>query len=172
MKHLVAAIGILVILLTPVCKKEQVRNQNATNDDSVMITEKTDLPRRVNLDSLFSVICRLQDSIYRNPNDMNLIKNYTQTSFDSTCGCFFVVGKGVANSDFPAATREKAKRTAAERIAQRWALYARLWRDNNMLPFGRPITGFITYSTVVKEQDRGDTLQVFLQIPLGSIALR
>jgi hypothetical protein len=117
-------------------------------------------------------VLALQDKLAQNPRDATLIAALLKTSFDHASGCFYVVGKGVANPNHPQAALEASRKTAARFTGQRWALYLKAWRNGDRRAYGEQIAGDIAYSASIHEELVGDTLYQLIMIPLGSIVLR
>jgi hypothetical protein len=121
---------------------------------------------------LMRKVLALQDKLAHNPRDATLVAALLKASFDASSGCFFVVGKGVANPSHPQGAWDASRKTAARFTGQRWALYLKAWRNGDQRHFGEQIAGEIAYSSSVHEELAGDTLYQLIMIPLGSIVLR
>jgi hypothetical protein len=93
-------------------------------------------------------------------------------SLDTGNGCFYIAGTGIQNKKFPAGTQAESKKRAATLIAERWALYLKLWHNGKLTPFGMSVSGTIDYSKVVFDTESEDTLYMLLKIPRSSIYLQ
>jgi len=123
-------------------------------------------------DSLFPVLLRMQDEVYLHPQSNAGIGALLKVSFDSTSGCFLTIGKGVHNPAMPEASWKQGRKIASGYDAKRWAMYMKLWSQGVFAPFGRKISGEISYSKVVLEKIENDTLYTLVSTPFGSIILK
>jgi hypothetical protein len=171
MNRITPAILCCVLFMALSCEQEGTPKKQVA-DTSSTSQGATTTPVPKNLDSLFSVIGAIEDSLFRTPKDTTLFRTFLRASFDSVSGCFYVVGKGLAKRARAASIRDAERRKAAQRTAERWALYAKAWQEGQSLSFGHTISGTITYSTQAGEREKNDTLLMMIQVPLGSIVLR
>jgi hypothetical protein len=123
----------------------------------------------IKYDSLLTRLCVLQNTIYNNPHDVNNISPLLKASFDSSSGCFLVVGKGTNNKSLPESSWKQSRKIASSYDAKRWALYCKSWSLGNNRTFGTRISGEITYSKILLEHLEGDTLFTLVSVPTGSI---
>jgi hypothetical protein len=114
----------------------------------------------------------LQDSVTAFPGDYDLALRLKQSAWDTSCGCFFSVGKGVANPTHPKETWTASRKTAARYSARRWSLYLKAWHLEQHIAFGAPISGEIVYSKGVYDTLVNDTLYHLIKVPVGSIVLK
>jgi hypothetical protein len=120
-------------------------------------------------DSLLSRIIVLENAIYSNPHEVNNLSLLLKASFDSTSGCFLVVGKGTQNKSLPESSWKQGRKIASAYDAKRWALYCKTWSLGSVTPFGTKISGEIIYSRILFERLMSDTLYTLVSIPIGSI---
>ena len=120
-------------------------------------------------DSLLSRILVLENAIYNSPRDMNSIPPLLKASFDSSSGCFLVVGKGTHNKSLPESSWKPGRKIASAYDAKRWALYCKSWSLGNYRAFGSRISGEITYSKILLERLENDTLYTLVSVPIGSV---
>lgn len=126
----------------------------------------------VSPDTVLPLVRSLQDDIYASPKDTGWITPLLTASYDSACGCFYVVGKGVANPDQPPEAARPGQIRAAETDAKRWALYLKAWHTGDRRAFGADIAGEVSYTRSLLEKAEGDTLVVLLQVPVGSVTVQ
>ena len=126
----------------------------------------------VNPDTVFGVVQSLEGNILAEPKDTDWIAPLLAASYDSVCGCFHVVGKGVVNPEHATETARAGQRRAAEKDAKRWSLYLKAWHTGDTRAFGETIEGEVSYSTPLRERVVGDTLFVLLQVPVGSVTVK
>jgi hypothetical protein len=153
------------------CKEGDFPRDGATEGGKTSAI--TTMPART-LDTLgiFQRVLNLENAIQSDPGEVSLRTQLLVTAFDSTCGCFYTVGKGVPNPDFPQAVQRESAKRAAGVTAKRWTLYLKLWVEGGTRPFGQPIAGDVVYSTVVYEKQDGDTLYQMVETPLGSVVVQ
>jgi hypothetical protein len=167
-RHIISLISACTLLLAAVLLfcREHNPAENGLSD------KKTAVGDSVDFESLMNRLRDLQDTMYADPANSRLIPPLVKAAFDSTTGCFHVVGKGCADSSYPAAAVKALQKTAARNDAMRWALYLKSWRRGDMRPLSRQVRGEIAYSRVLFEKDTGDTLYQLLQVPIGSIVVK
>ncbi len=123
-------------------------------------------------DSLFPILLKCRNQVYLHPQNAGDISNLLRISFDSASGCFFAIGKGVQNNAMPEASWKHGRKMASTYDAKRWALYLKLWSQGQIVPFGKKISGDISYSKVILEKMENDTLFTLVSIPFGSIIIK
>ncbi len=129
-------------------------------------------PDSVALDSLLSVLVKLENCIRGGSREDILATELLKASFDSASGCLMVAGQGTGNPSLPRSAWVAGRRMAAAYDAKRWALYLKALLDNRKTSFGENISGEIGYSRILVERTVGDTLQELLQIATGSIVVK
>lgn len=126
-------------------------------------------PYKPDYDSILSSLLDLQNRLTVQPSEKELMRKLVSVSYQKSSGCFLTAGRGVINRKLPEAVRETERQKAADLSAQRWAFYVKEWYRDNMIPFGTPVSGTISYSSVLFQRAANDTLEILVQIPLGSI---
>lgn len=120
---------------------------------------------------LLEKLLALQNNVSDTPWRPRLVSPLLQAAFDPESGCFYVVGKGIHSADLPEASRDRGRKIASSFDGKRWALYCKAWSQGDTIPFGKPLSGKISYSKVVFDKVTGDTLFQLLMVPAGSILL-
>ena len=162
-------IAILLLLLVSVCRKNKEQSNYPTPDTLPFRQLEKTIPAN---DSLLEKVLFLQNKLRLNPDNDSIKHNLTSVTFDTVSGSFMVAGTGLHNKKLPQSAREAGAIMAAQQDAQRWALYLKTWYQGFTIHFGEQISGTITYSTILLQKRRNDTLFLLLQIPLGSISLQ
>ena len=88
----------------------------------------------------------LQRDVRADPDDTTRIGELLGAAFDTAGGSFFAVGMGLPNPGLPDAAARPSQRRAAEKDAQRWSLYMKLWHLGHTTPFGTGVEGRISWS--------------------------
>jgi hypothetical protein len=127
------------------------------------------VPDTARCDSLLSRILALENAVYCDPGNRSRIPGLVKASFDSSSGCFLVVGKGTHNKSLPESSWRQGRKIASAYDAKRWALYLKSWSLGSTARFGAKISGEITYSRILLEKLEGDTLFTLVSVPTGSI---
>ncbi len=123
-------------------------------------------------DSLLPRLVELENAIRTHSSSEEAIRRFTDQSFDSVSGCFFVAGKGTFNTLQPTASRVLGRGMAAQYDAKRWAVFAKIRSLGRNMSFAGKFSGEITYSALLCEHAARDTLFVLLKVPLGSVVVR
>jgi hypothetical protein len=166
MKSLWVAIGLMLLGMCAGCRKQGPESAQVSPQSSNVTPAGQ---AEVDYDAIFGRVVALEDSLFSNPRNTAAMQALSVAAFDTVSGEFLVAGKGVANARLPRGGREAARKTAALRTAERWALYLKAWRTGRQISFGTPIGGQIAYSKLVRETVKDDTLLVLVLIPLGSV---
>ena len=119
-------------------------------------------------DSLITLIEQCQNEVILSENHRS-IKNLVYRSFDTASGCFYAVGKGVTNPQFPVEAQSMGRKSAAKLSAEHWALCLKAWNSGKEGSPKTPPSGQIFYSKSLFEKTFEDTLFVLFEIPSGSI---
>jgi hypothetical protein len=149
----------------------QLHNLPAADDPNSSPAAQ-DAPDSARYEFILSNLIVLEGAIYNDPHDAKKIMPLLKASFDSSSGCFLVVGKGTHNKSFPESSWKQGRKIASSYDAKRWALYCKVWSQGNQIAFGARISGEITYSKILLERLDGDTLFTLVSVPLGSIVDR
>ncbi|MGB7569829.1 MAG: hypothetical protein WBM07_18345 [Chitinivibrionales bacterium] len=167
------ALAILVFVVAVVsCRKNPSPAQkNNGHASTAVLQSRPAYDTAAHNDSLLTTLRELQDSIYSAPQKTDLIASFLHRAFDTVSGCFFVVGKGTNSTDLPEASWDRGRKIAASYDGKRWALYCKTWAQGGKIPFGKPMSGNISYSKTVFEKLIGDTLFQLIMAPTGSIIL-
>ncbi|NLG17203.1 MAG: hypothetical protein GX556_07745 [Fibrobacter sp.] len=166
---LIARISLVAItsaLLLTGCR-EQKKQVSSTPDNGFV--EVKEIQGSENYDSLLTAILSIQDRLIAQSKKKELMQEMLSASFQKSSGCFLTAGKGIYNNKLPESIRESERQKAAFLTAQRWAFYLKKWNEGNMIPFGTPVSGTVSYSTNLLKKTSKDTLILLVQIPLGSI---
>ncbi len=163
----ISLIAITSTLLLIGCREQ--RKQLSSTPDNNGFVEVKEVQSSENYDSLLTVILSFQNRLIAQPQKKELMQEMLSASFQKSSGCFLAAGKGIYNNKFPESIRESERQKAALLTAQRWAFYLKKWNEGNMIPFGTPVSGTISYSTNLLQKTSKDTLILLVQIPLGSI---
>jgi hypothetical protein len=181
MKRSIPAITVFLffLLVFSSCKLQPSLPQSTKPAPSTSVQPIPPAPHEALLDSarcesLVSLLIRFENDAYANhpstgPVSLSELK---KVSFDSTRGCFLVVGKGTFNKSHPEGTWDTGRKMAASGDAKRWALYLKAWRDGSTIDFGKKISGEVSYSKILLERAVGDTLYQLVQVPMGSVVVK
>lgn len=121
-------------------------------------------------DSLITIIEQSQNEvlILENPRS---IKKLVHHAFDTSTGCFYAVGKGIINLQFPAEAQNINRKSTAKLNGEQWALCLKAWNSKKTASRNKPPLGQIFYIKSLYEKNFEDTLFVLFEIPAGSIRL-
>lgn len=164
-----------VCLLLHGCKTED--DEGAGSPDTAAHTAVGETGKRPSspfIDDTVAFMQRLiglQRDVRANPDDTTRIGELLGAAFDTAGGSFFAVGMGLPNPGLPDAAARAGQRRAAEKDAQRWSLYMKLWHLGNITPFGTEIEGRITWSRSLRHIEKGDTLFQLMMAPLGGVSV-
>jgi hypothetical protein len=121
-------------------------------------------------DSLLTIIGQSQNEVLIIENHRS-IKKLVNLAFDTSTGCFYAVGKGLINPEFPAEAQNKSRMSAAKLNGQQWALCLKAWNSGKTTSRTKPPSGEIFYCKSLYEKNIEDTLFILFEIPAGSIRL-
>jgi hypothetical protein len=121
-------------------------------------------------DSLLTIIEQSQNEVLMLENHRS-IKKLVYHAFDTSTGCFYTVGKGLINPEFPAEAQNISRKSAAKLNGEQWALCLKAWNSGKTTSRTKPPTGQIFYCKSLYEKIFKDTLFVLFEIPTGSIRL-
>lgn len=169
MKQIILAILIVTAFFYG-CKEG--KDEIKTNNKIDTATVKKNIVAELDTAALFAKLIALEDSLRKDRANRKIIAELLKTSFDSSSGSFFTVGKGVANPKLPEPAQNAGRKRAAEIDAKRWILYIKSWYNNSQASLGDSISGQVTYSSNVAELIKGDTLLQLVQVPLGSVIVQ
>ncbi|HUI91935.1 MAG TPA: hypothetical protein VLX68_06775 [Chitinivibrionales bacterium] len=178
MKHFTAAITAFLFFYLSIasCKLQPSEYQGTSPSSAVPARPPSNAVPfdSAKYDSLLSLLIKLENAVYANTRSQSnaSLGDLKKVSFDSADGCFLVAGKGAYNKSQPEAVQAQGRAMAASADGKRWALYLKAWHDGGSLAFGQKISGEVTYSKILLEQPRGDTLYQLIQIPFGSLVLK
>ena len=166
-------LAMLALLLTTSlfisCKDHETPSQKSVREGTAPPAQHP--PAQPDPDSIMTAIAALQNAVAAHSPQMHPVMKLVDAAFDTVCGCFYTVGKGVFNPQHPASTRAAARKTAAQHDGRRWALLLKRWFNGGDHPYGTDVQGKVMYSSTLLEREQGDTLYLLLQIPLGSIVV-
>jgi hypothetical protein len=143
--------------------KNIVRNIHRTveTNDSVTIRH---------FDSLITIIERSQNELFILENPRS-IKKHLYHAYDTSTGCFYTVGKGIINPQYPAEAQNASRKSAAKLNGEEWARCLKAWNTGKITSRNKPPSGQVYYSKSLYEKFSKDTLFVLFEIPAGSILL-
>lgn len=167
------ALAILVFVLAAVSCRENPSpvQKNGMHASADILQSRPAYDTAAHNDSLLATLRAQQDSIYSAPQKTDLIASFLLRAFDTVSGCFFVVGKGTHSTGLPEASWGQGRKIAASYDGKRWALYCKTRSQGGKIPFGKPVSGNISYSKTIFEKLIGDTLFQLIMVPTGSIIL-
>jgi hypothetical protein len=171
MKLHTLAILVFFMALVSCRKNPSPALKNTGHSSSTVMQSNQPFDTAARYDPQLTTLIALQNSIIESPAESGPIAALLRASFDQESGCFFIVGKGTHSVDLPEATWDRGRKIAASYDGKRWALYCKTWSQGGKIPFGKPVSGKISYSRVVFEKLTGDTLFQLLMVPAGSIIL-
>ena len=171
MKLYALAILVLILAMASCRKNHSLAQKNDGHDSSTAFGAKPAYDTAAHYDSLLGMLIALQDGISGRPENSGLIAPLLHAAYDQETGCFYVVGKGAHSPNLPEVSWDRGRKIAASFDGKRWALYCKTWSRGATTPFGKPVSGNISYSKVVFEKLTGDTLFQLLLVPSGSILL-
>ena len=161
---ILVTLGVILACTFCGCKEDRPEQSNLREE---LPTERTDSSYVLLLDRLLF----FQNKITADVSDAHAVIAYRKISYDTATDCFYTVGKGVANKNFPEAAQNASRQLAAKRTAINWVLYLKNWSEGKSIEYGTPVSGNIMYSKSVLDQQEGDTLLRLFQFPIGSIIL-
>lgn len=120
--------------------------------------------------NLTSIIEQSQNEVLvsENPRSINKLVN---RAFDTVTGCFYAVGKGTINPQFPVEAQNASRKSDAKLSGYQWAFCLKAWNSGKTASRNKPPSGQIFYSKSLYEKKIEDTLYVLFEIPSGSIRL-
>lgn len=120
-------------------------------------------------DSLLFRLKQRQSGICAAPTDSLLRKLLVDDALDTQRCTFSVVGISTADSNLPYDAKLHKLKNDAQQDAFRWSLYLKAWYWGKDVRYGTKIFGTVSYSRILTEQIREDTLLQLIQIPIHSI---
>ena len=165
---------IIITLCIFSCRKEKEKKEQVVQQEHTMsIKESMKAQNRViNFDSLLNELLPLEDYIMSNPSDTEHIKRLLDAAYDSIGGIFYCVGKGTVNPKLPVSAQQQAIQRAAKNTGARWSLYLKMWREGNIIPFDKEISGqLLTGTNLLIEKSVGDTLYQLLSISADDVRI-
>jgi len=124
------------------------------------------------INSLFDTLWLLQCAVAEKPADQKKIQDLCEKSIDTLAGCFYVVGKGVRNTDLPEDTQDAFRKTSAKFAAQKWALFLKAKNEGEIISFGETIKGDVLYKKELRSRVSDDSLLVMFMVPVGSVVVK
>ncbi len=164
MKKIYSIIGIALLI---VCRKDlpQMWKTPVYQHSETKVVEE-DPNLKIHLDSLTNTLEFLQNEVLVNPSSAPVL---LKQAFDTSTECFYSVGKGVVNREFPKEAYKASQVTSAKAAGQEWAIKLKFWCSGNKNAFTKKINGEVLYSKSVFQKFTGDTLLLLLETPIGSI---
>lgn len=170
MKPLKLSVLIVITLLFLSCKHDTPREWVRISKTFSKNTQPPDSIERKRFDSLLISIETFQQNA--RTTEINSLEQLYKAAFDTNCGCFLTVGKGLANSSFPDEARMSSRKNAAKLNGEYWAALLKNWNSSDQKSVISTFEARILYSTILYEKEIGDTLFVLVQVPQGSIVFK
>jgi len=119
---------------------------------------------------LLKTIGQSQNDVLFSENP-KFIKRLIYYALDTATGCFYTVGKGTINTQYPLEAQDVSRKSAAKLNSEQWALCLKAWNTGIIVSRTRPPSGQIFYSKSLYEEVYKDTLYALFETPVGSIRL-
>lgn len=166
MKKIYSVIGVALLI---VCRKDlpQMWKTPVYQYSETKVIEE-DPGLKIHLDSLITTLEFLQNEVSVNSSSILVL---LKQAFDTSTECFYSVGKGVVNREFPKEAYKASQISSAKASGQEWAIKLKSWYSGNKSAFAKKVDGEVLYSKPVFQKFTGDTLVMLLETPIGSIQI-
>jgi hypothetical protein len=159
------------------CKNDNPKQNTAscagTRDAEALWPAGTD-PRQdsLRMQSLFDRILQCEAIILANPADLQKARQMLCIANDTTANCFYVIGKGLADTALPENARPASQKLSAKFSAEKWALCCKSWAAGEKTTCREPVSGKILFMKELLSRTSGDTLFTLYMVPAGSVVVK
>jgi hypothetical protein len=122
--------------------------------------------------SLFDRILQCEETIAADPADQQKARRMLCIANDTTANCFYVIGKGAADTALPENARPASQKLTARFSAEKWALYCKSWAAGEKITCREPVAGKILFMKELLSRASGDTLFTLFMVPVGSVVVK